>query len=177
MKELPVREKIHIGNFINKTLDSYTEFEEKWVHVLVKFLTKYLGTLKFLSIVCLFILFWIIVNSGALTGVPIFDEYPFHKFIIITESFAVILAIIVLINQNREAKISEVRQQMDFEVNVRAENEITKILHMIEEIHTELNITKIDKELEQMKEKIVISEIKETVEQMIEEKDNTNGIT
>ena len=145
--------------------------------MLVKFLTKYLGTLKFLSIVCVFVVLWITVNTGAIGSVLIFDPYPFHKFIIITESFAVILAIIVLINQNREAKITEVRQQMDFEINVRAENEITKILHMIEEIHTELEISKVDKELEQMKEKIVISDIKETVEQMIEEKDNTKGIT
>ncbi len=177
MEELPAREKLHISNFLNKSLHSYTEFEEKWVHVLVKFLTKYLGTLKFLAVIIIFILLWIMINLGAVAGIPTFDPYPFHKFIIITESFAVVLAIIVLISQNREAKINEVRQQMDFEINVRAENEITKILHMIEEIHTELEITKVDKELEQMKEKIIISDIKETVEQMIEEKDNTKGIT
>ena len=74
-------------------------------------------------------------------------------------------------------RINEVRQQMDFEINVRAEQEITKILHMIEEVHTELGITKIDRELEQMKKMINISEVKEDVEQVIEEKNNTSGIT
>jgi uncharacterized membrane protein len=66
---------------------------------------------------------------------------------------------------------------MDFEINVRAESEITKILHMIEEIHKELGIDKADRELEHMKEMIDIAEIKEDIEQVIEEKNNTSGIT
>jgi uncharacterized membrane protein len=74
-------------------------------------------------------------------------------------------------------RINKVRQQMDFEINVRAEHEITKILNMIEEIHAELGIAKIDKELEQMKEMTDISEIKKNVEQIIKEKNDTAGIT
>ena len=66
---------------------------------------------------------------------------------------------------------------MDFEINVRAEHEITKILHMIEEIHKEIGISKVDKELEQMKIMTDISKIKEAVEQVIKEKNNTSGIT
>jgi len=66
---------------------------------------------------------------------------------------------------------------MDFEINVRAEQEITKILRMIEEIHTKLGIARVDRELEQMKETINISEVKEDVELGIEEKNNTSGIT
>jgi uncharacterized membrane protein len=74
-------------------------------------------------------------------------------------------------------RINKVRQQMDFEINVRAEQEITKILQMIEDIHAKLGIAKLDDELEQMKESIVISEVKEDVEKTIEEKNNTSGIT
>ena len=35
----PVRNKIYIPNFLNKGLESYTEFEEKWFDALAKFLT------------------------------------------------------------------------------------------------------------------------------------------
>jgi uncharacterized membrane protein len=91
--------------------------------------------------------------------------------------FSIVLSIIILISQNQEKRIDEVRQQMDFEINVRAEQEITKILQMIERVHTELGIVKVDEELEQMKETIDISEIKEDVEKEIEEKNNTSGIT
>jgi uncharacterized membrane protein len=177
MKKPPLRDKVRVANFLNKGLESYTEFEEKWSHVLTKFLTKSFGTLRFLSIILVFFLIWIFINLGLVPGISPFDPYPFDWFILIIGTFAIILSVVVLINQSREAKINEVRQQMDFEINVRAESEITKILHMIEEIHEELKITKVDKELEQMKEKIIISEIKEDVEQMIEEKNNTSGIT
>ena len=54
-------------------------------------------------------------------------------------------------------------------VNVRAENEITKILIMLDELHAKLGISKTtaDKELEKMEEEIDIAEIQEDIEQGI----------
>lgn len=164
------------NNFLNKRLKSYIEFEEKWADALTKFLTKSFGSLRFLNLVLLFFLFWIIVNLGLVPGINPFD-LSFNWLLMIVQLFAVVLSVIVLISQNREEKINEVYQKMDFEINVRAEHEITKILKMIEEIHKELGIAKVDKELEQMKEKIDISEVKDNVEQVIEENNNTSGVT
>lgn len=170
-------DKTSISNFLNKNLESYTEFEEKWTDALAKFLTKSFGTLRFLILTLIFIVFWIVVNLGLIHGITPFDIYPFVWLVTLVQLFSIVLSIIILISQNQEKRINEVRQQMDFEINVRAEQEITKILQMIEKIHTELGIVKIDKELEQMKEMINISEIKEDVEKGIEEKNNTSGIT
>ena len=78
------------------------------------------------------------------------------------------LAIVVLINQNQQGRMADVRQRIDLEIDVRAENEITKILTMLDELHVKLGIVKTDKELDKMKEKIDIAEIKEDVEQGIE---------
>jgi uncharacterized membrane protein len=158
-------------------MESYTEFEEKWADALAKFLTKYFGTLQFLIITLVFIFLWIIINLGIVPGIKPFDLSPFIWLVTIVQLFSIVLSITILISQNQETKIEMVRQQMDFEINVRAEQEITKILQMIEVIHAELGIAKADKELEQMKEAIDISEVKEDVEQAIEEKNNTKGIT
>ena len=178
-KQTPIsaRRKVHIANFLNKSLESYTEFEEKWADALAKFLTKSFGTLRFLILTLIFILLWISVNLGLVPGINPFDLYPFVWLITLVQLFSIVLSITILISQNQETRINEVRQQMDFEINVRAEHEITKVLHMIEEIHTELGIAKVDRELEQMKEMINISEIKKDIEQVIEEKNNTSGIT
>jgi uncharacterized membrane protein len=164
-------------NFLKKSIKSYIEFEEKWVDALAKFLTKSFGTLRFLILVLVFIVLWITINLGLIPGISPFDIYPFVWLVTLVQLFSIILSIIILISQNQEERINEVRQQMDFEINVRAEQEITKILHMIEEIHTRLGIAKLDNELEQMKESIIISEVKEDVEKIIEEKNNTIGIT
>ena len=166
-----------ISNFLDKSLESYTEFEEKWADAFAKFLTKSFGTLRFLILTLIFIILWIIVNLGLIPGISPFDLYPFVWLVTLVQLFSIVLSIIILISQNQEERINEVRQQMDFEINVRAEQEITKVLQMIAEIHSELGITKVDKELEKMKETINISEIKEGVEQGIEDKSNTSGIT
>jgi len=171
------KKEINIPNLLNKSLESYTEFEEKWTDALAKFLTKSFGTLRFLILTLIFIIFWIVANLGLIPGINRFDLFPFVWLVTIVQLFSIILSIIILISQNQEKRINEVRQQMDFEINVRAEQEITKILRMLEEVHTELGIVKVDEELEQMKEAINISEIKEDVEQEIEDKNNTIGIT
>jgi uncharacterized membrane protein len=171
------RNKIRVPNFLNKSLESYTEFEEKWTDALAKFLTKFFGTLRFLILTLIFITFWIVANLGLVPGINPFDLYPFVWLVTLVQLFSILLSIIILISQNQEERINEVRQQMDFEINVRAEQEITKILRMIEEIHTKLGIARVDRELEQMKETINISEVKEDVELGIEEKNNTSGIT
>ena len=48
--------------------------------------------------------------------------------------------------------MENIRAQVEFEVNVRAENEITKILEMLHDIQIKLGIDKHDPQLEKMKE-------------------------
>lgn len=76
--------------------------------------------------------------------------------------FSIILSVSVLINQKREGKMNSVRQQIEFEVNVHAETEITKVLEMLHEIQKKLgiNITT-DTELEEMKETLDIGQLHE----------------
>ncbi len=130
-------------------------FEKKLHDRVAKYLTGYFGNIWFLYGLVTFILLWIILN---------FDPFPYIFLMILLQFFTVLLSVIVLISQNRESNIADIRQQVEFEVNVRAENEITKILQMVKELHTKLGIEKYDREFEAMKEKINIEEIKEIVE-------------
>jgi uncharacterized membrane protein len=156
------------NNFFDTHLKSYVGFEREFAEVMARFLTKYLGSIWFLNTSIAFIFLWIIVNLGCIPGVHPFDPYPFSLLMIIVELSAMFLAIVVLINQNQQGRMADVRQRIDLEIDVRAENEITKILTMLDELHVKLGIVKADKELDKMKEKIDIAEIKEDVEQGIE---------
>ncbi len=159
------------NEWTDETLKSRVNFEKTWTDVIVKHLTTSFGTLGFLYLSGLLIVGWIFVNLGLIPGITPFDPYPFSLLLMIVQFSAIFLSIVVLINQNRQGRIAEVRQQIDFEINVRAEHEITKILHMLDELHVELGIGKEDKELEQMKEKIDIVEIKEEIESSISEEE------
>lgn len=151
-----------------KVLRSRIGFKKKWSDVFAQYLTTSFGSMGFFVMIAMVIFGWVLINLKLVPGIVSFDPYPFNLLLIFVQFFAIFLSIIVLVNQNRQWKMSEVRQQIDFEINVRAEHEITKILHMLDELHTELGIAKMDRELEQMKENINIAEIRQEVELGIE---------
>jgi len=114
-------------------------------------ITEAFGSITFLLVCVIFFTCWIIGNLGFFSVKP-FDPFPFPVLDMIVSIFAIILSVSVLINQNRQGRIDKIKQQVEFEVNVRAENEITKILTMLHEIHLHLGLgTKKDQELEEMK--------------------------
>ena len=152
-------------------LKSYVGFERRFAEVLARLLTQSLGSIWFLNTVVAFIALWIIANLGLIPGVRPFDPYPFDCLVMIATFSAMLLAIVVLINQNQQGRMEDIRQRIDFEVNVRAEREITKVLTMLDELHVRAGIAKVDTELDRMKEKISIAEIKEDIEQGIEKED------
>ena len=155
-------------NFFDTRLKSYVAFERQWTDMVARVLTKSFGSVWFLNLNLVFIFLWIIVNVGWIPGVHPFDPYPFVLLLMIATFSAMLLAIVVLINQNRQGSMADIRQRIDFEVNVHAEHEITKILTMLDELHVELGIVKADKELEKMKQEIDIVKIKEDIEHGIE---------
>lgn len=78
--------------------------------------------------------------------------------------FAVVLSVSVLINQNRQRRVDKIMQQIEFEINVRAEAEVTKILQMLQEIQNKMGIETKDSELEQMKQNVDLGELKKKLD-------------
>jgi uncharacterized membrane protein len=64
---------------------------------------------------------WIAINIGLLGAALKFDEFPFGLLTMIVSLEAIFLATFVMVSQNRQAARSDVRSQLDFENNVRAE--------------------------------------------------------
>lgn len=152
-----------------ESLQSKLEFEKSLPEMFIKYLVGYFGTLTFLNINIALIALWILINTGLLPVLPIFDPYPFDLLLIFVSLFAILLSIIVLISQNRQSRIAEIRQQIDLEINVRTEQEVTKILGLVDSIHIELGIKRKDDELEEMKERLDLEEIKGEIEEVLEE--------
>jgi|GEM_PF-906500 len=115
-------------------------------------ITDLFGSLPFLSIILLALIIYLLWNLNFLPVLQPFDPYPFNGLDSVLAIFAVILSICVLISQNRQRRVEKVREQVEFEINIRAETEITKILGMLHEIQKKMGIDKSDPELEKMKE-------------------------
>lgn len=94
-------------------------------------LTQIFGTMTFLILNMVWFAAWIIANVEIIPGLEPFDPFPFGFLTMIVSLEAIGLAIIVLISQNRAAKIGDLRQEVDLSINVKSETEITKILQMV----------------------------------------------
>lgn len=137
--------------------------ERRWTDKIADFLTKQFGTVWFLVWNAVFFFGWIEWNLGLL-GLPIFDPFPFGLLTMIVSLEAIALAIIVLISQNRQSKVADMRQHVDFEIDVRAEEEITKVLQMLHHLHDHLGISKKDRELRRMEQHTDVEQIRRDIE-------------
>lgn len=94
-------------------------------------MTARFGTITFLLVNNLFFGTWILLNTGRIPGVSVFDPYPFPMLTTMVSLEAIFLAIVVLISQNRASKIAEIREEEDLQINMIAEEEITKVIELL----------------------------------------------
>lgn len=94
------------------------------------FITARLGTMTFLVLNFGWFLVWIFVNLKFFPTVPVFDPFPFGLLTMIVSLEAIFLATIVLISQNRAAKIDDLREEVELQINTIAEEEITKMIEL-----------------------------------------------
>jgi len=149
---------------LTEGLRSRIEFSTRWTDKVADFLTEKFGTTWFFIANFIVFVFWFLANNGYLGFAP-FDPFPYNFLTMVVSLEAIFLAIIVLMSQNRASKVADIRQKMDFEINVRAEQEITKIIMLIERLHGHLgmNIRK-DAELREMEKKIDLDAIRREAE-------------
>lgn len=94
-------------------------------------LTSSFGTNKFLLLNGLLFFVWIVLNDNILPFAKAFDPYPFGFLTMTVSLEAIFLSIIVLISQNRDSKISDLREEMDIQIDVITEEEVTKALQLL----------------------------------------------
>lgn len=137
----------------------------KWYDRFADYMTDTLGTFSFFVLNFAWYVVWGIWNNGLIPGFPVFDPFP-HNFLTMMVSLeAIFLSIIVLISQNRQSSIADLREEIDFNINIKAEQEITKVLNMLDDIHDHLGITsdEVDEELIEMEKFTNVDEIEEQI--------------
>ncbi len=97
-------------------------------------ITSFAGTMHFVYIHSAWFIIWIIINLGLLGAGLVFDKFPFGLLTLIVSLEAIFLSTFVMISQNRQAQASEIRSELDYQVNVKAEKEIDLILKALQRI-------------------------------------------
>ncbi len=120
--------------------------------------TRWSGSMGFVYVHVAWFVVWIALNLGWF-GIPAFDPFPFGLLTMIVSLEAIFLSTFVLISQNRMAAIGEDRADLDLQVDMLAEYEITKILRLTDAIARHLKLSEaVDPELQDL-ENIVEPEV------------------
>lgn len=113
-------------------------------------ITQVAGSVPFLGLNIAFFATWIAINTSLIPGIAVFDPYPFVMLTTIVSLEAIILAVFVLMSQNRQSVIASLREETQLQVNLITERELTKTLMLLNKLLEKQKVKLEDQELEEM---------------------------
>lgn len=128
---LPHEETVQRRRKAIKTFKAKADAKRSITEKFADFLTAKFGTVTFLALNFIWFAIWILINTDKIPGVEPFDPFPFGLLTMIVSLEAIGLAIIVLISQNREGRVNELREEIDLQLNTIAEGELTKLIGLM----------------------------------------------
>jgi uncharacterized membrane protein len=94
------------------------------------------GSLGFIVFHAIWFAGWILVNSTLVA----FDPFPYSLLNVVVALEAVFLTSVVLMNQNHMTRLANRRMNLDLQVNLLAEQELTAMLHMLHGLCTKAGV-------------------------------------
>jgi uncharacterized membrane protein len=121
---------------------------------LAQAITSFTGSMPFVYLHLVIYGSWILINLGVVPGVPKFDP----SFVILAMEAsveAIFLSTFVLISQNRTSAASDKRADLDLQISLLAEHELTKLAEVVTAIAERLDIrVGADAEIEEIKKDV-----------------------
>lgn len=134
---------------ISQNVDAILAFYSREDHKIsrsqrvLEIISGFAGRPVFPGFILLFVAFWILANILARPlGWVAFDPPPFVWLQGILSLGAFLAATVVLIEQNRLAKLEKLRAQLDLQMNLLSEQKISKLIDLIEELRRDLPMVK-----------------------------------
>jgi uncharacterized membrane protein len=119
----------HLSRNINKSSDDGRTFGERVADRVAAFG----GSWTFIIIFASVLIFWVILNSFFLLNKG-FDPYPYILLNLFLSMLAAIQAPIIMMSQNRQAAKDRQTAEHDYEINLKAELEISAIQEKLDEL-------------------------------------------
>ncbi len=103
-------------------------------------ISEFSGSLPFLFLHIFIFFVWIVLNTGPLarTGIGGFDPFPFGLLTMVVSLEAIILSVFVLLSQNRQVARDRVRNDVEYDVNLKAELEVAELHKKIDALQEQL---------------------------------------
>jgi uncharacterized membrane protein len=106
---------------------------------LAQAITSFTGSMRFVYLHLVLYGAWILINLGVILGVPRFDP-SFVVLAMVASVEAIFLSTFVLISQNRTAAEADKRADLDVQISLLTEHELTKLAGVITAIADRLGV-------------------------------------
>ena len=124
----------------SRNINEETEDKRTRVMKMADWISEFSGSLPFLFIHCVLFFIWIVLNTGPLarTSIGGWDAFPYGFLTMCVSLEAILLSVFVLLSQNRQVARDRVRNDIEYEVNVKAGVEIAHLHEKFDDLHVEL---------------------------------------
>jgi uncharacterized membrane protein len=143
--EIPRQKKNSVNRVINRNIGAIIRHRRKQLEKrslqerIANIITDFSGTMIFVYIHITWFTIWVLLNTGRY-GIEPFDPFPYGLLTMIVSLEAIFLSTFVLISQNQMSKESENRAELDLQINLLTERELTLVLVMLDSIQDKLGI-------------------------------------
>jgi len=157
-----IEQNIHTISNIRQTTANKRTREER----LADIITDFSGRMYFVYFHVVWFAIWILVNLGFFGFKP-FDPFPFGLLTMIVSLEAIFLATFVLISQNRLSAEADRRADLDLQMGLLTEHELTRALKMLDEIQDKLGIDNdADQELQDLEKNVHPQDVMKEMERI-----------
>ena len=128
-------------------------------------ITRFSGSMRFVYVHVALYGFWIIANLGWIPGLKPWDP-TFVVLAMIASVEAIFLSTFILITQNRMAAAADRRAELDVQISLLAEAEITKLVELVSEIAARMDVPAAEHdEIEEMKRQVAPEAVLDAIEE------------
>jgi uncharacterized membrane protein len=130
---------------------------------LAELITRFTGSMRFVYLHLVVYGLWIVANLGWLPFVPRWDP-TFVVLAMVASVEAIFLSTFVLISQNRMAAAADKRADLDLQINLLAEHEVTRLIALVSAMAERMGIETPEQELEELKRDVAPEAVLDKIE-------------
>jgi uncharacterized membrane protein len=127
--------------------------------------TTFAGSMKFVYVHAAVFGAWLVLNNARVHVIPHWDPYPFVMLAMIASVEAIFLSTFILISQNRMQKLADRRAELDLQIGLLTEHELTRSIHMLDDISRRLGTARPpEPEIQDIKQDVNPEKVVEEIE-------------
>jgi uncharacterized membrane protein len=138
-----------------------------WQERLADAITRFTGSMLFVYIHIVVFGLWIVSNLHWIPAIPTWDD----SFVILAMAAsveAIFLSTFVLISQNRMATAADKRADLDLQISLLTEHELTKMATLLSDMARKIGVTtRVEAELEEVQRDVAPDAVLDAIEKKV----------